>query len=95
MTVYGVPELVAHVVPDGEPHLPDTVFLMQLPDGSPQALRNSAAWIWLLAAEGEPDVAAAVAPLVGRARQEVAPDVEAFLADLVSRGLLDEWPSQE
>ena len=66
MTVYRIPEQVAHVVPDGEPDLPDTVFLMQLPDGSPQALRNSAAWIWLLAAEGEPDVAAAIAPLVGR-----------------------------
>ena len=95
MTVYRIPERLAHVVPDGEPDPPDNVFLMQLPDGTPQVLQNSAAWIWLLAAEGEPDVAAAVAPLVGRARQEVAADVEAFLADLVSRGLLDEWSSQQ
>ena len=92
MTVYRVPERVAHVVPDGEPELPDTLFLMQLPDGTPQVLQGSAAWIWLLAAEGGSDVGAAVAHLVGLAEQEVAADVEAYLADLVSRGLLEASP---
>jgi len=88
MTVYQIPPRVAHVVSDGEPDLPEALFLMQLPDGTPQVLHGSAAWIWLLAAEGEEDVAAAVAHLVGRPRHEVAADVESFLAELVSRGLL-------
>ncbi len=93
MTVYHIPKRVAFVVPDGEPDPPGIVFLMQVPDGLPQVLQNSAAWIWLVAAEGEPDVADAVAHLVGRARHEVAADVEVFLADLVGRGLLEEGPS--
>jgi hypothetical protein len=93
MTVYRIPKGVAFVVPDGEPDPPGVVFLMQVPDGLPQVLQNSAAWIWLSAVEGEPDVADAVAHLVGRARQEVAADVEVFLADLVGRGLLEEGPS--
>ena len=65
MTAYRIPPRVAHVVSDGEPDLPEALFLMQLPD-----------------------VAAAVAHLVGRPRHEVAADVESFLAELVSRGLL-------
>ena len=93
MTVYRIPKRVAHVVQDGEVDLPRAVFLMQLPDGTPQVLHGSAAWIWLLATEGEADVAAAAARLVGRARQEVATDVEDFLADLVGRGLLEEGAS--
>lgn len=93
MTVYRIPKGVAYVVPDGEPDPPGIVFLMQLPDGLPQVLQSSAAWIWLLAAEGEPDVADAVADLAGRARQEVAADVERFLAELVGRGLLEEGAS--
>ena len=88
MTAYRIPPRVAHVVSDGEPDLPEALFLMQLPDGTPQVLHGSAAWIWLLAVEGEPDVADAVAHLVGRPRHEVAADVESFLAELVSRGLL-------
>jgi len=93
MTVYRIPKGVAFVVPDGEPDPPGVVFLMRVPDGLPQVLQNSAAWIWLSAVEGEPDVADAVAHLVGRAKHEVAADVEAFLADLVGRGLLEEEPS--
>ncbi len=92
MTAYRIPNRVAHVVPDGEPDLPEALFLMQLPDGPPQVLHGPAAWIWLVAADGEPDVADAVAHLAGRPRQEVAADVEQFLADLVSRGLLEEAP---
>ena len=90
MTVYRVPERVAHVVPDGEPDVPDTVFLMRLPDGTPQLLRDSAAWVWVLASDGERDVPAAVAQLLGVTKQEVAADVEVFIADLVGGGLLEE-----
>ena len=89
MTVYLVPKRVACVVADTEANLPKAVFLMQLPDGSPHVLQGSAAWIWLLATEGEPDVAGAVARVVGLTKQEVAADVEDFLYDLVSRGLLE------
>ena len=92
MTVYRIPKGVAFVVPDGEPDPPGVVFLMQVPDGRPLVLQTSAAWIWLSAVEGEPDVADAVAHLVGRTRHEVAADVEVFLADLVGRGLLEEGP---
>ena len=92
VTVYRIPDRVAHVVPDGEPDVPDTVFLMRLPDGSPQLLRDSAAWVWVLAADGERDVPAAVARLLDLTREEVAADCEVFLAALVSRGLLEEAP---
>jgi len=90
MTSYRMPPRVAYVVPDDEPDPPGTVFLMQVPDGTPRVLQNSAAWIWLVAVEGEPDVAASVAHLAGRVKEEVAPDVEAFLEELVGMGLLEE-----
>lgn len=84
-----VPPRVAHVVPDGEPDPPDSVFVMVLPDGDPVVLHGSAAWIWLLAAEGEEDVAGAIADLAGLARADVVVDVEHFIAELVGRGLLE------
>lgn len=92
MTRYGIPRRVAHVVPSESGHLPSTVFLMPLPDGPPQVLHESAAWIWLLAADGEPDVPAAIAELVGRPTEEVADEVNHFLDDLVGRGLLEFIP---
>lgn len=85
MRTYAVPARVAFVVPEsGGPH----VFLMHLPDGPPLVLTDSAAVIWLLAADGEVDVAQAVSEVVGRSRQEVAVEVDAYLAGLVARGLL-------
>lgn len=86
---YRVPPRVAHVVPDGEPDPPDSVFVMVVPDGLPVVLHGSAAWIWLCAAEGETDVAEAIADLAGISRADVAVDVEHFLDELVSRGLLE------
>lgn len=88
MTRYGIPHEVAHVIPDDEPDLPARVFLMQLPDGQPVVLDDSAALIWLLAAEGEEDLVGAMADLVGQQGHEIAADVTTFLDELVSRGLL-------
>ena len=88
MTKYRVPARVAHVVLDEALELPDTVFLMNLPEGLPLVLSGSAAWIWLVAADGEADVAAVVAEIAGRARGDVVTDVERFLEELVGRGLL-------
>lgn len=89
MTGYRIPPRLAHVVPDGKGNLPGAVFLMTLPDGPPVVLHDSAAWIWLFAAEGDPDVAGAIAELVGRSIEEVAVDVARFLDGLVADGLLE------
>lgn len=86
MTAYSVPERVAHVERDAD-GLPQ-VFLMRLPDGPPVALEGTAALIWTFAAEGEADVAAAVARAVELPREEIADDVEAYLVRLVESGLL-------
>jgi Coenzyme PQQ synthesis protein D (PqqD) len=90
MSAYRVPERLAHVVGPtpsggGDP----TVFLVRLPDGLPVVLRGSAAMIWVLAADGEDDVAAAVGALVGMSREDVADAVDRFLDDLLERGLLE------
>lgn len=61
---------------------------MRLPDGLPIVLDDSAAWIWLLAADGEEDVVSAIGELVGRDAQEIAADVTSFLKELVAQGLL-------
>ncbi len=59
------------------------------PTDRPWCCTDSAAWIWLVAADGEPDVAAAVAELVGRPAAEMADEVNDFLDDLVGRGLIE------
>lgn len=95
MRAYRVPERLAHVVGprpsgDGDP----TVFLVRLPDGLPVVLRGSAAMIWVLAADGEDDVATAVGALTGMARESVVDDVDRYLDDLVEHGLLDLAPDE-
>jgi len=89
MTTYRTPKAVAHFVTGGDKDSPVTVYLMRLPDAAPQVLRGSAAVIWIVASEGEHEVAASVASLVGRTTEEVAGDVERFLEELVSAGLLE------
>lgn len=86
---YRIPPRVAHVVPDETGDPPSSVFLMPLPDGPPLVLYESAAWIWWLAADGEDDVASAVAELVGLPREDLVGDVTRCLDDLVERGLLE------
>jgi len=87
---YRIPPRVAHVVPEGEPDPPDSVFVMALPDGVPVVLHGSAACIWLYAAQGEEDVAEVIADIAGLSRADVVVNVEGFLAELVARGLLED-----
>jgi hypothetical protein len=86
---YRVPRRLGHVVVDDIASAPATVFLMDLPDGPPLVLRDSAALIWLVAAEGDSDVARTVADVVGRSLTEIEPEVADYLDDLVARGLLE------
>lgn len=86
MTRYVVPPRLAFVVPEEAPSA--QVFLMQMPDGSPLLLTDTAAAIWILAADGEIDVPGAVGEAIGLDRESVADDVENYLADLMGRGLL-------
>ena len=69
---------------------PATVYLMHLPDGQPMALRGTAALIWVLANDGEDDVAAALASLLDTPRPDIADDVDAYLDVLVDQGWLEE-----
>lgn len=86
MTTYAPPARIAFVVPEDVPTA--QVFLMSLPDGTPVLLTGAGATIWILAADGEPDVAAAVGEAVGMPRDSVADDVEKYLVELVAQGLL-------
>ncbi len=86
---YGIPARLAHVVVDDTQSDPATVFLMQLPDGPPLVLHDSAALIWLVAAEGSPNISTRVAQAVGRPVEQVAAEVDGYVRDLVDRGLLE------
>lgn len=86
---YRIPPRLAHVIVDTKPSDPPDVFLMDLPDGPPLVLRESAAMIWILAAEGGSDVPGLVAQGVGRTVREIGGEVSEYLADLVARGLLE------
>jgi len=87
---YRVPPRLGYVVPDAPEGGPLVAFVMPLPDGPAVVLRNSAALIWALAADGEADVPAAVAEMVGRSLEEVGPATRDYLVDLVAQGLLEE-----
>lgn len=83
---YDVPTRLAFVVPD-DVETPQ-VFLMPLPDGPPVVLHDISAVIWVLAADGEADVAAAVGEVVGVSPDEVEGDVAQHLEELVAKRLL-------
>lgn len=83
---YGVPRRLAFVVPD-DVETPQ-VFLMPLPDGPPVVLNDVSAVIWVLAADGEDDVASGVSKVVDKSPEEVGPEVVRHLECLVSQGLL-------
>lgn len=86
---YRIPSRLAHVVVDDTQSDPVTVFLMDLPDGPPLVLRDSAALIWIVAADGSTDVPGQVAEAVGRPVEELAEEVGDYLDELVGRGLLE------
>lgn len=85
MSRFVVPPRVAFVVPQTDA---TQVFLMVLPDGPPFILSDTAAVIWVLAADGETDVAGAVGDVVGVPREAIVTEVEEYLQDLVTKGLL-------
>ena len=85
MSRFVVPPRVAFVVPQTDA---TQVFLMALPDGPPFILTDTAAVIWVLAADGAMDVAGAVGDVVGVPRETIATEVEQYLQDLVRKGLL-------
>lgn len=90
---YRCPDRVAHVVVPPSAEVGEAaVYLIKLPDGDPMGARGSAALIWVLAAEGETDVAQALADLLGRSREDVARHVDAYLRQLVDEGWLAESP---
>jgi hypothetical protein len=90
---YRVPRRLGHVVVDDIASDPATVFLMDLPDGPPLVLRDSAALIWLVAAQGDSDVAGTVADVVGRPLREIEAEVADYLGELLNRSLLQESES--
>lgn len=87
---YRRPARVAFVVvpPAGQSDEP-AVYLMHLPDGDPHRLTGTAALIWVIATEGDPDIPTALAGLVGEPREEIASHVDRYLAELVEQGWLE------
>lgn len=86
---YAIPDRLGWVVlpPDGEEKV--AAYVMPLPDGDPRALHGTAALIWVLAADGDADVAAELAALLEVDVAEVREHVEEYLAELVASGLLE------
>lgn len=90
MTAYRVPHDLAYDVIEAESQeSAPTVYLMRLPDGQPLMLRDMGAWIWLLAADGVPNIAEEIADATSVDVQKIGPEVAGFLATLVNDGLLE------
>lgn len=90
---YRIPPRLGYVVHEPTPEDPTArVYLMHLPDGEPLMLAASAALIWALAADGEPEVPGALADLLGESVAEVGPATRTYLDTLVEQGLLTETP---
>ena len=89
---YRVPHRLGHVVLPPEHDRPVAAYLMPLPDGDPVALHGTAALIWVVAAEGDPDVPAAVADLLGVEVDTIADETRAYLGSLVDARLLERAP---
>ena len=89
---YRVPHRLGHVVLPPEHDRIVAAYLMPLPDGDPVALHGTAALIWVVAAEGDPDVPAAVADLLGVEVDTIADETRAYLGSLVDARLLERAP---
>lgn len=85
---YARPPRLAYVISEASPDHPLVVYLMTLPDGRPRVLDGPAAIIWVVAAQGEPDVPDVVATILSAPVEEVAPSTRDFLDYLVAEGLL-------
>jgi hypothetical protein len=83
MTGFRAPRRVAFVIPDDRP-APE-VFLMKLPDGPPVVLHGTSAVIWVLAADGERDVAGEVSRRTGVARDVLEGHEAAHQRELVDQ----------
>ena len=87
---YRIPRRLAWVVrPPAGDRQDAAAYLLVLPDGDPLVLTGTAALLWVLAGDREPDVPGALADLLGVPRDEVAETSLAYLRDLVDRGLLE------
>ncbi len=89
---YRRPERVAAVVLPPSDERPVTAYLLHLPDGEPMMLTETAALIWVLASEGDADVAASMADLVGEPVEDIRDAVEEHLVSLLRQGFLEDAP---
>lgn len=89
---YRIPHRLGWVVVPPQGDEPVAAYVMPMPDGDPHALLGSAALIWTLAADGEPDVAASLAHLLDTPVGELRGHVEDYLGELVASGLLERSP---
>jgi len=87
---YRIPHRLGWVVVPPRGAEPVAAYLMPLPDGDPHALFDTAALIWTLAAEGEPDVATSLAELMEVPVDTIRGDVAAYLDALIDHGYLEE-----
>lgn len=85
---YRLPQRLAWVAPERQADGPPLVYLMLLPDGLPLRFEGTGALIWLLAADGEPDVVASVAEATGEPVETVGAATREYLEYLVREGLL-------
>lgn len=85
---YARPSRLAYVISEASPDHPLVVYLMSLPDGRPRILDGTAAVIWVVAAQGEPDIPDVVASILSVPVEVVAPSTRDFLDYLVAEGLL-------
>lgn len=92
MRRYRIPPRLAYVVTEGQAAAAQgglRVALFPVPDGIPVALTDTAALIWLIAAEGSDNIVHDVALGAAQSADDIRSDVVAFVEDLVSRGLLE------
>lgn len=87
-SAYVMPADLAYVIVEPAAGQELRIFLLRLPSGNPVVLLGVSALIWLVAVEGDSDVAETVAEAVGKSVAEIVDTVHAYLDDLATRGLL-------
>lgn len=84
---YRVPSDLAWVLDETDDGTAAVLYLMHVPDGEPLVLTDTAALIWIFAAQGD-DVPTALAGVVEHSPADLSRTTDAYLVDLVGRGLL-------